>query len=535
MEPLSIDLLPHITNFLDEPAGDRFLVPVAYVDPKLAELKAAGFAPKKVVCAAASHVLEAISMALGTADKKARLDLALSTIFGTSERKAFETVLSVAGRGLRPLVVPSAVETVTHDKPEPLETEKDVRLRHLALGEYDKSLRMLAKLSGLKVHFHAEGGGIRPPFPEEPGVVRILTNSQPPGHTSARYVSLAFGMKVHEQGLAVLGNGPTKGRGTVVKDALGEPLVQIVGGTWYLLIPTLSHFNWQTSAVIFDRLIALAWKGARDAAARPAKTKPATRKAFIGTVSLWTSELPLLITADLLNIDRKIEDAQRDLADLVRRKKESLALLEGFKKSTFVAETRGRMPKDFAAIKKDPHVARLTLVEDGFHVETVPIEIEHGGRRYAMGAFTIRVAKRGTVSVWSEAPTHEDGIPHPHIAKEGGPCFGNATRAIADAAGEQRYADAVRYVLRWLIEGYTPAIAAVKIAEWPYVGESPEHYETRRLADKALAKADADAAAAGIRVRPVTAAASAAQPPPPEAAEPKADEPAEEASHAAVS
>lgn len=515
MDPITLDLMPHITKFLEDPSGCAFfLVPEAYAGTKFEALKAVGFAPRLVRAAAGSHLFEAVAVSL-KGERSARLDEALTLIFGSPDRDRLETMLCAAGRsknagsagmGFHPLIVPKAVKVESHDKRELFDTEKDVKMRRLALAEYDRLLRTLARLSGLEVHFHAEGSGIRPPHSDEAGIVHILTNAQPPGHTTARYVSLAFGMKVEESALAVIANGPTKGRGIVLKDPLGEALVQIVGNTWYLLIPTLSHFNWQTSVLIFDKLLSLAWNGWRERG-KAEKAKPATRKEFTETVEKWTGDLPTLIVADVANIDRKIEDAQRDLADLTRRKKESLALLEAFGKSSFAKETKGRMPKDFEAIMKDPNVARLSFVDDGFHVETAPLAIEHEGKRYAMGAFTIRIAKRGTVSVWSEKPTHQEGIPHPHIAREGGPCFGNATRAIAEAAGEQRYATAVNYVLRWLLEGYTPALAAVKIGEWPYVGESPDHYETRWLADKALAGADA----AGIRLRPIAALAAAVE------------------------
>ncbi|MEY4744530.1 MAG: hypothetical protein RL272_475 [Candidatus Parcubacteria bacterium] len=503
MDPLAmLDLLPKITRFLEEPSGSSFLVPSVYAAPVEKNLRAAGFAVKTVVCAASSHSLDAAVIPLKGGEAKARLDLALTEIFGLPRVAHLETMLSVGVRDgrFRPLIVPNDVCVEIHDKREPLETDRDVKLRSIALGEYRKALASLAKLSGLAIHFHADGSGIRTPFPVEPGVVHVITNACPPGHTTARYVPLAFGMKVHADGLSVLANGPTKGRGFVCKDELGEPLVQIVGTTWYLLLPTLSDYNFQTSALIFSRLMALAWKGARDAA-KADGPKRATRRSFVETVATWTDDLPELIRADVKNIDAKIQDAQRDLADLTRRKKESLAILEAFDRSSFARETKARSAKDFLAIKADPCVAAVAFFDDGFHVDTRPLEIAHRGNRYALGAFTIRVAKRGTVSVWSEASTHKDGVPHPHIAKDGGPCFGNASDAIARAAGEQRYADAVRYVLRWLTEGYTHALAAVKLEEWPYVDETPDHYETRYLADRALMKADADLEAAGIRLQ----------------------------------
>ena len=84
-----------------------------------------------------------------------------------------------------------------------------------------------------------------------------------------------------------------------------------------------------------------------------------------------------------------------------------------------------------------------------------------------VGAYTIGISKFGEVSVWSERPLHPNGIPHPHIAKDGGPCFGNATDAITKAAANHKYYDAIFFILRWLKHGYTPELTAVKIEEWP--------------------------------------------------------------------
>lgn len=481
-----VKTVPRFARFLEEPAGGGFLLPATYALPKFDDLKAAGLMPRRAKAVTGSHVFDAVRIPFRDDGRAETLAAALTAVFGESGRDAFTVLLSVSGRSVAPLVVPKLAKVQVHDRREPLETDAEVKLRVIALEKYRASLESLSRLSGLAFHFHAETSGIRAPYPDEPGVIRIHTNACPPGQFSCRYLALAFGMSVSKDGLAVLANGPTKGRGVTLKDEHGEPLVQILGNNWYLLLPTLSQYHGQSSPAIFDRLLALAWKGHRDATAKPPKAARATRKAFAATVDEWTDDLPKLIREDIANIDRKIQDAQRDLADLTRRKKESQALLDGFANSDFAKGAKERAPKDWAAIARHPLVADVSLVEEGLHVRTVPIEIPHGGATYAFGAFTIRVSKRGTVSVWSEGPTHKDGIPHPHVAKDGGPCFGNASDAITRAGGEQRYADVIRYVLRWLTEGYTPSLAAVKIEEWPKVGEDAGRYETRHLVDAAL-------------------------------------------------
>src|SRR5512135_1012146 len=144
MDPLPmLDLLPRITRFLEEPSGSCFLVPSVYAGPVTGDLKAAGFATKTVSCAAASHAVEAVVVPLKGGDAKERLGLALTEIFGSPDVANLETMLCVvAGRAARflPLVVPKDAKVEIHDKREPLETDRDVKLRNLAFGEYRKAL-----------------------------------------------------------------------------------------------------------------------------------------------------------------------------------------------------------------------------------------------------------------------------------------------------------------------------------------------------------------------------------------------------------
>ena len=179
--------------------------------------------------------------------------------------------------------------------------------------------------------------------------------------------------------------------------------------------------------------------------------------------------MPRSLGRSLSSIEKSIADAQQKLTDLYRQRKDLEALVLSFQSTPFVQSTLHRLESDFQKMESEPDVAWITIVDKGIHVKTQPIEIEHEGARYMVGAFVIRVSEDGHVSVWSEQPAHPKGIPHPHIAKDGGPCLGNASDVIARAAGEHRYYDTVKLVLRWLKDGYTPELASVKIEEWPVV------------------------------------------------------------------
>jgi len=237
----------------------------------------------------------------------------------------------------------------------------------------------------------------------------------------------------------------------------------------------VSNFDPLTSPRIFEYLLVLGWEGCRRHQFHPPEADhPARRKDFLACTQGWLETGRDLMARDLAKVDANIEQAQRWLAELLRSKRELEEHICAYDLTPFVQVTLKRLPRDYRLIKADPDVAMIAVVSDGLHIETRPLHVEHEGRRYAVGSFTIRIGRKGTVNVWCETPLHPKGVPHPHIAKDGGPCFGNATNAILRAGADHRYHDAVTLVLRWLKQGYAPQLASVKIEEWPLAGPFPD-------------------------------------------------------------
>ena len=154
------------------------------------------------------------------------------------------------------------------------------------------------------------------------------------------------------------------------------------------------------------------------------------------------------------------------LVTFTNTKTEWTARAESMSKDSFYTESIARLPSDLERIRKLPQVEHVTCVDGGLHVHTREIVIAHEGTSYSVGSFILRVGKNGGIAIWPKRTTHPEGIPHPHIAKDGGPCYGNATDAITKAAADFRIADVVQYVLTWLQHGYTPGLAEHKLAEW---------------------------------------------------------------------
>jgi len=353
------------------------------------------------------------------------------------------------------------------------ETEKEpTESVRRALAAYEPLLCRFSALTGLLPHFYCDGDDTRAPRPNVLGEAHIFTCAHPPGECRTRYFSSAGGIPVAENGNQVVGYEPTAGRGITLGDESGT-LVQVIGSNIYLLLPTLSYFDPQTSSRLFEYLLTLGWEGYRRYQLRPPSASPAKRKDFIASARQWVEAGKEDLIKSLAGIDAAIEQAQKDMAGLLRSKRELNDYIRTHDQLPFVQEAVARLPGDYRRIKRDPNVAMIAVLKDGIHVDTWPLHVEHEGRRYAIGSFTIRIGRRGAVSVWCETPLHPKGIPHPHIAKDGGPCFGNATSAILQAGAEHRYYDAVTLVLRWLKDGYSPQLASVKIEEWPRLPEEP--------------------------------------------------------------
>lgn len=244
------------------------------------------------------------------------------------------------------------------------------------------------------------------------------------------------------------------------------PLVQIVGSNVYFLIPVISDKDLGRQQQVFESMVKLAWEGLR---AKPAKKKPARirRGALKQMAQKWLDPKAKHIAEEIARCDAEIDVYRQQLAVMYRVRREYEMFRDTLTTSGFIERELSRVPEDTRRLISHPLVASVELVQDGLHVGTKQIVIEHAGRRYPVGEFVIRINQHGRVSLWNESPTHPKNESHPHINDDGTPCFGNVTDVITQAAGEHRYADAVLHVLRWLEYGYTPAIARVKIETWP--------------------------------------------------------------------
>lgn len=468
-------------KFPSNPSGSAFLVPPVYGERARAALLADGFTVRRKACTAESYHMLAWHIGLGQSAKTRveRFARAIAILFGTGP-DGCEAVPAISGQtGIQPLVVPKNVRVEIRAKlsAEAEADEKNDReaQRREAMAAYAPLLRLLAQITGKDVWFHSPDrveGPTFAPVTDPNDAIHVVTNRCPPGRQRSRNVRKLFGMYVSE-GESIQAPGPTAGRGSVLSDDSGTPVVQLVGSTWYLLIPTISVYAPVVSEAIFRNLLAKGWEA--HAGYVTATVDPVPRTKVSRAVAGWGNAADEMIRLAIQKNERDIVWYQENISRLHREISMYREMLAAIESANEKRKMIRRAQKDIEALRTEPLVERVDVLKDGLHVVTKRIIAEEGGVRYDLGAFVIRIDVDRSVSVWSETPTHPKGEQHPHIPKHGGPCLGNASAAILKAAGEFRFLDAARYVIRWLAAGYQPDLASAKITEWPVVRQEEPH------------------------------------------------------------
>lgn len=330
--------------------------------------------------------------------------------------------------------------------------------------------RMCRLSGGLLVNLHEEKRGAGPfPKPDTDGVVELYPWMHPPGESADDYYRRLFGSLISKDGDSILTYLGVPGRGVFVR-AGKRNAVQCIGNNWYFLFSVLEYYNDHSSEQLITRALAETlhyWQRAGKKGAGKKARKQVTRKQFVEKATHWADWHTREVDNTLKEQAEKIELLRTELA----RYQRSYHDLHGIRAAMQDREARKKLvdslPGQWRRIRINEHVASLNIVSDGIHVTMRPIAIEHDGHTYPMGRFIIRISKVGVLSVWNEDRLHPKGVPHPHINGEGTPCMGNATSAVDRAASEHRYADAVEYTIRWLVDGYEEKLALHKIQEWP--------------------------------------------------------------------
>ncbi len=354
----------------------------------------------------------------------------------------------------------------------------ELSLLHGLGQDFTKTIQLLASCTGMHVLFAAPQSKHATPLRDDVYDLYIVIDASPPGDVSTLKRTKLCGLDLVDGTTyqKIRHGGPTAGYGNVVKDEDEHSVAQIVGNTLYLfvpLVPAARRLLPDTNGPgLFKRVLRLAWNAYLEIRVPCEETPITEEEEFVYEVQ---QELRLITNSAklyLADIDQQQRNLDEQQAKLLADKRTAILMLEKLQQ---VQENpdHERWAKDWVALTSHPAVKRILSVDGGMHVETVALTGTHEGQVYQFGSFVIRYV-RSEIFVWSSNPAHPRGRAHPHISQAGVACFGNMGLAIQDAASEMRLYDAVELVLRWLTEGYDPALAEVKIEDWPVLTKGKE-------------------------------------------------------------
>lgn len=333
-------------------------------------------------------------------------------------------------------------------------------------------LAHLALATGFRFKLVFSNHRTKPPGPREPGLVHVYVGPVPPGPVQETRVTRLFDVQLVPYGDLALRYTSPNVAGQKLCDTNDEVYAHVWGSTFWLNLPIQrkSQLRLMAAEDLFVKAFVPAWNAfvAQKRERAPA-LKVGDYPVFEAHVRKRMGEVREQWQEDLKAQDENIERLMQELTSAHGNRMMFASALDGFERVT--GEQLATLKDDWEEIRRQPLVQALRIEGDGLHVETKDVHIEHEGKRYRIGKFTIRYPFNGHVSTWAHEPAHPKGVMHPHISPEGAVCYGNVTTALARAAGHGRTAEAVDLVLRWLTDGYDPVGAQTKVEEWPLAKE----------------------------------------------------------------
>lgn len=347
--------------------------------------------------------------------------------------------------------------------------DKDDRLsRFRTTIRFDReAIGLFSRVTGLTIRYCTSRYLTQPPLPFEAGVLNIHMGTRPPGQHGDFSVKVreVFGCKVWSDGEERLVHGPVAWRGRLLSSD-GIPVCQVLGNNYYQIVLMHSEANnGFDRSRLWERMLSLMARDLTDppSAPPPEATTEDVETGVRGMLGRRTEDLQ----AALRKLEFELGDLQKKLVQTLRQRDEKVMLLRALRHE--MADAAERCGQDLVRLRAMADVASVRIdPEEGLLVETAPIALEHGGRRYDLGAFRIHLAADGDIAVWSESPQHPKGHHHPHVDRSSLECLGNITLAVAKHASDYRFADALTMILRWL-RSYRPETTHIPLEEFPSV------------------------------------------------------------------
>lgn len=351
---------------------------------------------------------------------------------------------------------PCAVETNTDHYPDV--STKYTRI----LGRLSDYYMDFGCLVGADILLWFGEGVVRIPDIVKPYYFTFVFGVSPPGETTYQDLSRCFDIRLSDDDALIRCPGPTRGYGVVLYDTAKEAVAQIVGTTIYIFPPVVESF-----ANADDTLLKCIMTAVWEAYTRPSEPDTTEPRSIEDTVASWIDVSRTHAQRELHAVDQAIHELEEKLRMLYLSRRFTLQQMRHTNADK--AEMMQTVVGVDRKLTEHLHLSSVRVIDGGIQAETHPLLCEHTDGLHAIGRFCIRLSIRGRVSVWSIDTPHPNRIAHPHLGKNGTPCFGNMSVSIQEAAMMWDVALVMDLVIRWLTEGYDPSLADTPIEEWPRV------------------------------------------------------------------
>ena len=178
----------------------------------------------------------------------------------------------------------------------------------------------------------------------------------------------------------------------------------------------------------------------------------------------WLHDRIAELERNLLSKETKVRDLGAEITHLWR---DILALRQTLKS---LQETQQNLNRDssveFERLSRLSEIKSIDVGAGCLKVDTNPLVVDHGGKKFRMGEFRFEIYLNGYVHLINLSnPCRYPFYDHPHI-RDGKPCLGNHTEALSKLIAEGQFSTVVAILLSYL-QSYNPEDAYCDITLWP--------------------------------------------------------------------
>lgn len=363
---------------------------------------------------------------------------------------------------------------------------------HSSLAAFTEVLRHYSETLRLPLWFHEGASRYRKPLAGGALYLHHFALPTPPvllgfwSRIPLRRLPFAFGHPLSPSTQQAFAAGSQLGRGRILHDPEGWPVIELAGCNIYILFNLLGQED-ELRTLLFRRLLDLglphlfkelstlsplrgdhlqtafehlrretealeaAWRRERQAQ---------VRQAYLQECQGRVQEEIAFLEREINCIEDNLEEYARRITTETRRLQECRQRLNALRG----IRTTDREPlREIDELRQLPEVRDLQVQDGRITIVTTPLQVEYGGRWFQLGSFRIELGFGGEIRMRNLTDA-VGAYDHPHIY-QGRPCLGNIREGVAKMIGEYQLVAAV-YVLLDFLKTVNPRDWRIPVVYW---------------------------------------------------------------------